>query len=151
MGLVAYLRRRMELADEAFFRKRALYRDRNLEFFNKKAWSGEYFRHDGVLCKILRRGEGDECPEETDTVLCHYECSLIDGTVAASTSRKGTPACLKMDNMIDGFRTAVGRMHVGDTWQVVVPPALGYGSMKVGRVPSFSTLTFTISLIDIIK
>lgn len=150
MGLRGYLKRRKALADEAFFKKMASYRDSNLAFFNEKAWSGEYQRCEGVLCKILERGEGIECPEDSGTVLCDYDCSLINGTVTVST-RRGGPQYLQMDNVIDGFRTAVSRMHVGDKWQVIVPPALGYGSVKVGRVPSFSTLIFTISLIDIIK
>lgn len=150
MGLISYLKRRIDLADEEFFSQVADCRNRNMDFFNQQECSGRYFRMDGVLCRAIEQGEGEECPTEKDTVVCDYECSLVDGSVVASAAGN-SPETLQMETLIDGLRTALGRMHVGDKWEVIVPPALAYGSLRFGLVPSFSTLVFTISLIDIIR
>ena len=41
------------------------------------------------------------------------------------------------------------RMHVGDTVEVLVPYAQGYGSSSQGKIKPFSALRFNIKLVDI--
>ena len=37
-------------------------------------------------------------------------------------------------------------MHIGDTWRIYVPAALGYGSVTKTGIPAYSTLVFDITL-----
>ncbi len=40
-------------------------------------------------------------------------------------------------------------MHVGDTWMLYVPPALGYGKRSMGIIPPNSPLVFKIQLLGL--
>ena len=39
-------------------------------------------------------------------------------------------------------------MHRGDYWRVYIPYQLGYGAVKNGTIPAYSTLIFELALID---
>ena len=57
----------------------------------------------------------------------------------------------QLSNLIDGWAAAVCNMNVGDTAEVIVPYALGYGTTSSGSVPAYSNLKFNIRLVDIYK
>ena len=50
--------------------------------------------------------------------------------------------------MVDGFATALQRMHVGDYWRVYIPSELAYGESGNSSVPGYSLLIFDLILID---
>ncbi|MEL7168415.1 MAG: FKBP-type peptidyl-prolyl cis-trans isomerase, partial [Bacteroidota bacterium] len=58
---------------------------------------------------------------------------------------------------IPGFRDGVVGMEVGETKTIVVPPEQGYGANPVldsqnnVLIPANSTLTFVVTLLDIIE
>ncbi|MDP1563190.1 MAG: FKBP-type peptidyl-prolyl cis-trans isomerase [Pirellulaceae bacterium] len=105
----------------------------------------------GVQYMVLQEGTGAS-PSETDVVTVHYVGSLIDGTEFESSVAHGEPATFGVNqpNLIEGWRTTIPRMKVGDKWRVFIPSNLAYREM--GRMPNIqpnSTLIFELELLDV--
>jgi FKBP-type peptidyl-prolyl cis-trans isomerase len=104
---------------------------------------------DGLQYKILTAGQGKK-PAETDTVLCNYKGTFIDGTEFDSSTQAGKPVPFEVKNVIPGFKEVLQLMPVGSKWQVFIPSTLGYGERGAGSVigPN-SALIFEIELVGI--
>jgi FKBP-type peptidyl-prolyl cis-trans isomerase len=104
---------------------------------------------DGLQYKILAAGEGKK-PAETDTVLCNYKGTFLDGTEFDSSTQAGKPVPFEVKNVIPGFKEVLQMMPVGSKWQVFVPSNLAYGERGAGNVigPN-ATLIFEIELVSI--
>ncbi len=90
-------------------------------------------------------------PALKDTVRCHYEGRLIDGTVFDSSYRRGTPAEFPVSGVIAGWVEALQMMPVGSKWQLYIPSALAYGEHGAGSsIGPNETLIFDIELIGIL-
>jgi FKBP-type peptidyl-prolyl cis-trans isomerase len=88
-------------------------------------------------------------PRPTDTVTIHYVGTLTDGSEFDSSLRTGQPVTMALPSLIPGWREGVPLMSVGDVYEFVIPPELGYGDTASGPIPANSTLNFRIGLIDI--
>ena len=66
----------------------------------------------GLQYKVLVAGTGAK-PKATDTVDCHYEGRLIDGTVFDSSYRRGQSAQFPVNGVIPGWVEALQLMQVG--------------------------------------
>lgn len=104
----------------------------------------------GLQYKILVKGNGEK-PEKTSKVKVHYEGKLIDGTVFDSSYKRNEPAVFPCDQVIKGWTEALTLMPVGSKWEIYIPQELGYGSREAGKIPPFSTLIFTVELLEIVK
>lgn len=104
---------------------------------------------DGLQYKILSAGTGKK-PAESDTVLCNYKGTFLDGTVFDSSERAGKPVPFEVKNVIPGFREILQLMPVGSKWQVFIPSNLAYGERGAGGVigPN-ATLIFEVELVSI--
>jgi FKBP-type peptidyl-prolyl cis-trans isomerase len=104
---------------------------------------------DGLQYKILTAGQGKK-PAETDTVLCNYKGTFVDGTEFDSSAKAGKPVPFEVKNVIPGFREVLQLMPVGSKWQVFVPSNLAYGERGAGGVigPN-ATLIFEVELVSI--
>jgi FKBP-type peptidyl-prolyl cis-trans isomerase len=104
---------------------------------------------DGLQYKILTAGQGKK-PAETDTVLCNYKGTFLDGTEFDSSTKAGKPVPFEVKNVIPGFKEVLQLMPVGSKWQVFIPSSLAYGERGAGNVigPN-STLIFEIELVSI--
>ena len=102
----------------------------------------------GVMYKKLVSGSGTKCPGPNGLVFVHYTGKLINGKVFDST-QQGRPATFKLNQLIDGWRTALREMPVGSRWEIVIPFNLGYGAKGAGVIKPFSTLIFDVRLISI--
>lgn len=104
---------------------------------------------DGLQYKILTTGQGKK-PAETDTVLCNYKGTFLDGTEFDSSAKVGKPVPFEVKNVIPGFREVLQLMPVGSKWQVFVPSNLAYGERGAGGVigPN-ATLIFEVELVSI--
>ena len=51
--------------------------------------------------------------------------------------------------VIKGWEQGVTGMRVGGVRRLVVPPSLGYGSLRYGPIPPNATLLFEIELVDV--
>ena len=103
----------------------------------------------GLQYKVLTAGQGKK-PAETDTVLCNYKGTFLDGTEFDSSAQSGKPAAFDLKGIIPGFKEALLLMPVGSKWQVFIPSGLAYGEHGAGNVigPN-STLIFEIELVSI--
>jgi FKBP-type peptidyl-prolyl cis-trans isomerase FklB len=104
---------------------------------------------DGLQYKILTAGQGKK-PAESDTVLCNYKGTFLDGSEFDSSAQAGKPVPFEVKNVIPGFKEVLQLMPVGSKWQVVVPSNLAYGERGAGGVigPN-ATLIFEIELVSI--
>ncbi len=103
----------------------------------------------GLQYKILKAAEGRK-PAQSDTVVCHYRGTLIDGTEFDSSYAAGRPATFQVGGLIPGFKEALQLMPVGSTWQIFIPSNLAYGERGAGNVigPN-AALIFEVELISI--
>ncbi len=104
----------------------------------------------GLQYKILKEGNGPK-PKASDTVKCHYEGRLIDGTVFDSSIRRGEPAEFPVGGVIQGWVEALQLMPVGSKWQLYIPSEMAYGSHGAGQaIGPDETLIFDVELLAIV-
>lgn len=117
----------------------------------------ENAKRDGVFCtrsglqyEVLAEGNGPR-PTADDTVRCHYEGSLPDGTVFDSSYRRGQPAEFGLRQVIAGWTEGVQMMRVGSKYKFYIPYQLGYGERGAGAsIPPYSALVFVVELLAIV-
>lgn len=103
----------------------------------------------GIQYAVLSKGNGAQA-QLTSTVVVNYRGALIDGTEFDSSYAHGKPVTFTVNRVIPGWQDVIPRMHVGDKWQVVIPPALAYGERgELPRIGPNEALVFDIELMDI--
>ena len=104
----------------------------------------------GLQYEVLTEGSG-KSPKATDTVRCHYEGRLLDGSVFDSSYRRGTPADFGLNQVIPGWTEGVQLMKEGAKFRFTIPYLLAYGEQGAGSsIPPFSTLIFDVELIKVL-
>jgi len=103
----------------------------------------------GLQYKILTAGTGP-MPTASDTVVCNYRGTLLNGTEFDSSYKRGQPATFPLRGVIKGWTEALQLMPVGSKWQLFIPPDLAYGARGAGNVigPN-ETLIFEVELLSI--
>ena len=90
-------------------------------------------------------------PTAKDTVMCHYEGFLIDGTVFDSSVQRGEPAVFPLDGVIVGWTEGLQLMREGGKYRFFIPYKLGYGEGGAGAsIPPFATLVFDVELLEVL-
>lgn len=104
----------------------------------------------GLQYQVLKEGDGKK-PSAKDTVRCHYEGFLIDGTVFDSSVQRGEPAEFGLQQVIAGWTEGLQLMQEGAKYRFFIPYRLGYGeSGAAGTIPPFAALIFDVELIKVI-
>jgi FKBP-type peptidyl-prolyl cis-trans isomerase len=106
---------------------------------------------DGLQYKILTAGNGPK-PTATDTVVCNYRGTLINGTEFDSSYKRGQPVTFPVGQVIKGWTEVLQMMPVGSKWEVYIPSDLAYGPQGPGRggpIGPNETLVFEIELVSI--
>ena len=104
----------------------------------------------GLQYQVLQEGNGKK-PSATDRVKCHYEGTLIDGTLFDSSIKRGQPAVFGVNQVIKGWVEALQLMSEGAKWRLFIPSELGYGAQQAGEmIPPHSTLIFEVELIEVL-
>jgi len=103
----------------------------------------------GLQYEVITETDGRK-PSPSDTVLVHYEGRLIDGTVFDNSYDRGFPLDFPVDAVIPGWTEGLQLMGVGSKYTFYIPSELGYGPGGVGPIPPYSTLIFTVELLDIL-
>ena len=91
----------------------------------------------GLQYEVLTPALGIK-PTPTDTVTCHYEGRLIDGTVFDSSYRRGEPASFPLQGVIRGWTEGLQLMSIGSKFRFFIPFDLAYGAQ--GAVAFLPTL-----------
>jgi FKBP-type peptidyl-prolyl cis-trans isomerase FklB len=105
----------------------------------------------GLQYMVLIEGNGPK-PSPDDIVRVHYEGSLIDGTVFDSSYHLERGEEIPLDMVIPGWAEGIQLMCVGSKYRIYIPSDLAYGERGAGQIiPPYSTLVFTIELLEIIK
>ncbi len=104
----------------------------------------------GLQYKILTAGTGPK-PTATDSVVCNYKGTLINGTEFDSSYKRGEPATFPVTGVIKGWTEALQLMPVGSKWQLFIPSDLAYGPRGTpgGPIGPNATLIFEVELISI--
>lgn len=104
----------------------------------------------GLQYQVLVEGSGKK-PKATDRVRCHYEGTLIDGTVFDSSVRRGQPAVFGVSQVIAGWVEALQLMSEGSKWRLFIPQNMAYGAHGAGEnIPPYSALIFDVELIAVL-
>jgi len=103
----------------------------------------------GLQYKVLKQGAGPK-PSATDSVVCNYRGTLLDGTEFDSSYKRGQPLTFPLNRVIKGWQEALQLMPVGSKWQLFIPPDLAYGARGAGPdIGPNATLIFEVELIAI--
>lgn len=119
-----------------------------LEENKKKA--GVVTTASGLQYEIITEGKGKKA-KATDKVKCHYEGTLIDGTLFDSSVKRGEPAVFGVNQVIPGWVEALQLMPEGSKWKLYIPSELAYGERGAGEmIAPHSTLIFEVELIEVL-
>ena len=102
----------------------------------------------GLVFLQKTAGEGPMATEE-DTVKCHYEGRLLDGSVFDSSYKRGEPLEFPVNGVIKGWVEALQMMNAGSKAKLTIPSELAYGDAGTGPIPGKATLIFDIELLAI--
>lgn len=103
----------------------------------------------GLQYQVLKEGNGKK-PSATDQVVCHYEGTLIDGTVFDSSYKRNQPATFGLNQVIAGWTEGVQLMQEGAKYRFFIPYDLAYGERGAGaQIPPFAALVFDVELIEV--
>ena len=106
----------------------------------------------GLQYQVLKEGDGKK-PSATDQVVCHYEGTLIDGTVFDSSYQRNQPATFGLNQVIAGWTEGVQLMQLmqeGAKYRFFIPYDLAYGERGAGaQIPPFAALVFDVELIEV--
>ena len=100
----------------------------------------------GLQYKVIYQGDPNmRKPSASSAVTVKYKGELINGVVFDSSES----ASLNLSSMIGGWIEGLPKMNGGGTYVLYIPSDLAYGKdgLKPG-IPPYSTLKFTITLID---
>ncbi len=122
-----------------------------------KAFLAENAKKEGVVSLpsglqylVIQEGNGKK-PSATDRVKCHYEGTLIDGTLFDSSIKRGQPAVFGLNQVIKGWTEGLQLMGEGAKYRFFIPSQLGYGAQQAGEmIPPHSTLIFDVELIEVL-
>jgi FKBP-type peptidyl-prolyl cis-trans isomerase FklB len=104
----------------------------------------------GLQYQVLREGNGKK-PKATDSVRCHYEGMLIDGTLFDSSIQRGEPATFPLNAVIAGWTEGLQLMQEGAKFRFFIPYQLGYGERGAGgSIPPFAALVFDVELREVV-
>ena len=104
----------------------------------------------GLQYQVLKEGNGKK-PSATDQVTCHYEGTLIDGTIFDSSYQRNEPATFGLNQVIAGWTEGVQLMSEGAKYRFFIPYNLAYGERGAGaQIPPFAALVFDVELLKVL-
>jgi FKBP-type peptidyl-prolyl cis-trans isomerase FklB len=116
---------------------------------DNKAKPGVVTLPSGLQYQILTEGTGTK-PTASDSVVCNYRGTLINGKEFDSSYKRGQPATFPVGGVIKGWTEALQLMPVGSKWKLFVPSDLAYGTRGAGGdIGPNSTLIFEVELISV--
>lgn len=103
----------------------------------------------GLQYSVIKEGTG-KSPKATDTVVCHYEGFLTNGTVFDSSLQRGEPAAFPLNAVIAGWTEGLQLMKEGGKTRFFIPYNLAYGEAgAAGAIPPYAALIFDVELLEV--
>lgn len=103
----------------------------------------------GLQYMVLKEGTGKQ-PKATDSVKCHYEGFLTNGTLFDSSVQRGEPATFPLGGVIAGWTEGLQLMKEGAKYRFFIPYNLAYGEAgAAGAIPPYAALIFDVELIEV--
>jgi len=122
-----------------------------VEFLEKnRTRDGVITLANGLQYEVLRRGDG-ATPESQDTVVIHFQGTLVDGRVFDTTYVRSSAAMISLNDTLAGLSEGLALMREGAKYHFVLPPDLAYGTEAPNEVigPN-STLIYEIELLQVL-
>tara|TARA_R110000868_G_scaffold304437_30_gene565544 strand:+ start:7085 stop:7777 length:693 start_codon:yes stop_codon:yes gene_type:complete len=118
-------------------------------FIDNKLKEGVIETVSGLQYKVIEEGTGTQ-PTAEDTVIVHYEGTLIDGTVFDS-SYDSEPAEFLLGAVIPGWIEGLSLMKEGATYMLYIPSELAYGEnpRPGGVIQPNDAIIFKVELIEV--
>jgi FKBP-type peptidyl-prolyl cis-trans isomerase len=112
--------------------------------------SGVVTMPSGLQYRVLAAGDaGGKTPGPTDQVTVRYRARLADGTEFDRSDTHKQPATFRVNSVLKAWREAFLAMKPGATWQLFVPPELGYGANSPPAVPPGALLVYELELLRV--
>jgi FKBP-type peptidyl-prolyl cis-trans isomerase len=123
---------------------------RREEYFGRElaADAGIAWRPTNLGIRLLAPGEGP-LVQLQDRVRVHYTGRLVDGTVFDDSRARGAPAEFAVGGLIPGWSAGMLTLRPGGKALFYIPPHLGYGGLRAGKIPPFSALIFEVELLGV--
>lgn len=125
--------------------------EEGLAFLEKnRKKEGVIVTNSGLQYEIIEEGTGIS-PSATDTVVCNYRGTLIDGTEFDSSYDKEKPAEFALNRVIPGWTEGVQLMKEGAKYKFYIPTELAYGQRvrPGGKIEPNMALIFEVELIEV--
>ncbi len=104
----------------------------------------------GLQYKVIKEGTGAR-PSANNSVKCHYEGRLVNGTKFDSSYDRNEPAVFGVTQVIPGWVEALQLMPAGAKWQLYIPYNLAYGENGAGQsIPPYAALVFDVELLEVL-
>lgn len=139
----------IDFVDPAIKMKEMLAKEEStmLDFIKEKGWKAEKTEA-GVYYVIDEPGTAEK-PTLQSQVTCHYEGSLLDGSVFDSSFKRGKPATFPLNGVVKGWQEGIPQFGKGGKGTLIIPSPLGYGARGAGaQIPPNSILVFKVEVID---
>ena len=102
----------------------------------------------GLQYEVMTQGTGPK-PTLSDTVVCNYKGTFLNGSEFDNSYKRGTPAEFPVTGVIRGWTEILQLMPAGSKYKVYVPYQLAYGGSDYNGIPGGSMLIFEIELLSI--
>jgi len=102
----------------------------------------------GLQFRVLKSGEGPWVDPKM-IVKTIWRGTLIDGTEFQDTRKQllGSEFDFEKQQVIAGLKEALPLMHVGDRWELVLPPDIAYGNAGyLNGIPPGATLIYDLEV-----
>lgn len=107
----------------------------------------DFTQSESGLLYSIKNPEQGEHPEKQDTVMVHYKGMLTNQEVFDETTGD-SPAKIALKDAIEGWQEAIPMLKKKGRGTFIIPPYLGYGDRRVGKIPNDAVLVFEIYLVD---
>ena len=74
----------------------------------------------GLQYEVITEGNVGHYAKATDQLQCHYEGTLVDGTLFDSSIKRGQPATFGVNQVIPGWVEALQLMPEGAKWKLYI-------------------------------
>jgi FKBP-type peptidyl-prolyl cis-trans isomerase len=137
--------------DTLMEKRNAPLKEKEIEFLAENAKKpGIIMTPSGLQYEILIESDGPR-PSYDSMVQVHYEGRFTDGYLFDSSYEYGQPVEFPLNQVIPGWTEGLQLMTVGSKFKFYIPSEIGYGPDGIGPIPPYSTLVFTVELLEILN